>query len=279
MNQRGFDRIAEDFLADGPTVLADRVFDAALDEVHLTRQRRVVWRTRWRFPDMSTFSKFAVAAVVVIAVGYLGLTFLRPSGTGTGGGPTAVPSPSAPVAPTPTLTPTPGPTATPAPVQTAPPLTGTFTSQRHGYVISYPDGWSAKPASAPWTAGVVDFFNEGSDLLAPGEPGNPFLALASQPLGDRTRAEWEADVWQILLDDDPGTGGCSSAAEPITIDGAPGLTACNVAMVTDGGRGYLVMLWVSGDEPALAELYDEAWFASVLATMDLQPANAIDSAG
>lgn len=274
MNHRGFDRIAEDFLADGPTVLADRVFAAALDEVHLTRQRRVVWRTRWRFPNMSTFSKFAVAAVVVIAVGYLGLTFLGPSGTGTGGGPSAVPS--ATVAPT--ATPTPTPTPTPSPVPTAPPLTGQFTSPSHGYAISYPEGWSPRPASAPWTSGVVDFFNEGSDLLAPGDPGNPFLALASQPLGDRTRVEWEADVWQILVDDDPGTAVCSSAAEPITIDGAPGISACNTALVTDGGRGYVVMLWLSSDDPRDAEVYDDAWFASVLSTMELHPEDAIDAA-
>ncbi len=101
MSERGFDRIAEAFMADGPTVLADRVFDAAFDEVHLTRQRRRLWRVPWRFSIMNTFAKVAlVAAVGVIAIGYLGMTVLGP-----GGAPSPVPSPT--VAPTPTPEPDP----------------------------------------------------------------------------------------------------------------------------------------------------------------------------
>ena len=271
MNERGFDRIAEAYLADGPTVLADRVFDAAFAEVHLTRQRRVLWRVPWRFPNMNSFAKFAVAAVAVIAVGLVGLSFLRPVGNGGVGAPSAVASPT--VAPTPTPTPTPS----PVPVPTAPPLTGQFTSPSHGYTIGYPEGWSTKPATAPWTSGVVDYFNAGSDLLAPGDPGHAFVALASQPLGDRTRAEWEADAWQILIDDDPVNEGCASSAEPITIDGAPGLSACNAVVVSDGGRGYLVMLWTPGDAAWIEEVYDDAWLRSVVATMELQPDDATDA--
>ena len=275
MNERGFDRIAEAYLADGPTVLADRVFDAALGEVHLTRQRRRLWRTPWRFSDMNTFAKVAVAAVAVIAVGFLGMTFLQPGGNGGVGAPSPTPSPT--VAPTPSLTPTP--TAIPTPDPTAPPLTGQFTSPSHGYTIGLPEGWSTRPATAPWTAGIVDFFNEGSDLLYPGtleSPGAVFLALASQPLGDRTRAEFEADVWQIMVEDDPGAATCSASAEPITIDGAPGVMGCSAAIVTDGGRGYVVMRWTTGDAPWIEDVYDDAWLASVLATMELQPEDAVD---
>jgi hypothetical protein len=276
MTERSFDRIADAFLADGPVVLPDRVFDAAFEEVHRTRQRRALVRVPWRFPTMNTFAKLAVAAVAVIAIGVLGLTFLPPGGSGVGGAPAATPSATATATAAPTATAVP--TPTPAPAPTGPPLTGQFTSERHGFSISYPEGWSTRPATGPWTTGVVDFFNEGSDLLQPGDPGNPFVALASQPLGDRTREEWEADVWQILIDDDPGTASCASSAEPITIDGAMGITACNTALVTDGGRGYAVMLWVSSDAPSVAEVYDEAWFASVLATMELRPEDAVDTA-
>lgn len=265
MNEREFDRIAEDFLADGPTVLADRVFDAALDEVHLTRQRRGLRRARWRFPNMNTYAKFAVAGVVVIAVGFLGLTLLRPAGTGIGGPPAATPSPVA------TATPTTGPTA--------PPLTGRFTSERHGFSIAYPETWSARPATTAWISGLVDFTQDSGDLLyEPSNPGNIWLALASQPLGDRTAAQWEADVRQFLVDDDPETATCSSAAVPITIDGAPGTIACNLALVTAGGRGYYVLLYVSGDDPGDAQVYDAAWFASVLASMELNPEDAVDGA-
>lgn len=273
MSERAFDRIAEAYLADGPTVLADRVLDAALDEVHLTRQRRVLVRVPWRFPNMNTFAKFAVAAVAVIAVGFVGLTFLGPDGTSSGGAPSA--APSATVAPTPDPTPTP--TPVPTPVPTAPPLTGQFTSDLHGYSIAYPETWSTRPATMPWTSGFVDFGHDGGDILYdPIREARLFLALASQPLGDRTRAEWEAEVWQMLVGDDPASD-CATSAEPITIDGAAGVICGNVALVTEGGRGYFVLLYTSGDEVWIGEVYDDEMFASILATMELQPEDAVDA--
>lgn len=272
MNDRPFDRITDAFLASGPVVLPDRVLDAAFEEVHRTRQRRVLWRAPWRFPIMNTFAKFAVAAVAVIAVGYLGLTLLGPDNGGPGVAPSATPSPSATIAPT--AVPTPSPSLAP----TAPPLTGQFTSDIHGFTISFPEGWLTRPATTAWTQGFLDFGHEGGDLLyEPSNPGNIWLAVASQPLGDRTPAEWEADVWQYLIDDDPDAAGCASEAQPITIDGASGIIACAVVLVTDGGRGYLIGLYVSGDDPRDAEVYDDAWFASVLATMELHPEDAVDA--
>lgn len=268
MTDRSFDRIADAFLADGPDVLPDRVLDAAFEEVHRTRQRRVLVRVPRRFPIMNTFAKLAVAAVAVIAVGVLGLTFLGPPGEGgVGGASGSTPSPTV----APTATPVPTPTPTPAP--TAPPLTGQFTSERHGYSIAVPETWSTRPATAPWTTEYVDYFSESSDLLL-GEHG--FLALASQPLGDRTPAEWQADVWQILIDDDPATAGCSSEAEPITIDDASGVFACNLALVTSGGRGYWIRDFLE-DDPPWGSVYDRAYFESILATMTLNPEDAVDS--
>jgi hypothetical protein len=274
MNERGFDRMAEAYLADGPTVLADRVLDAALGEVHVTRQQRARWRAPWRFPDMSTFAKVAVAAVAVIAVGLVGMTFLQPGGNGGVGAPSAAPSPT--VVPTAPPDPTDAVTSS---APTAPPLTGAFTSPSHGYTISYPDTWETRPATAPWTTQWVDWFNESGDLLHDaGAPGALFLSLASQPLGDRTRAEWEADVDEILAVDDPAGPPCSSAAAQITIDGAPGIRCGKVALVTEGGRGYWIMLYTSNDGPWLGEANEVAWFESVLATMELHPEDAVDAA-
>jgi hypothetical protein len=271
MTERSFDRIADAFLADGPVVLPDRVLDAAFAEVHRTRQRRVLVRVPRRFPIMNTFAKLAVAAVAVIALGVLGLNVLGPKEGGVGGTPAASPSPTV----APTATPAPTPTGTPDP--TAPLLTGQFTSDSHGYSISYPATWSTRPATTPWTSGLVDFGHEGGDVVYdPILIDHLFLALASQPLGDRTRAEWEADVWQLLVDDDPASD-CSLTAEPITIDGVAGVICSNVALVTGGGRGYFVALYASGDEPWLTKVYDHAWFASVLATMKLQPEDAVDA--
>jgi hypothetical protein len=268
MNERGFDRIAEAYLADGPTVLADRVLDAALDEVHLTRQRHVLVRVPWRFPNMNTFSKVAVAAVAVIAVGFVGLTFLGSGGTGVGGAPSASPSPTL----------TPAPSASPIADQTAPPLTGQFTSASHGFSIAYPETWSTRPATAPWISGFVDFSQESGDILYhPELEGNLWLAVASQPLGDRTPAEFEADVWQMLVADDPASD-CAATAQPTTIDGAAGVICPQVALVTKDGRGYFIVLYTSGDEAWIGDVHDDAWFASVLATMKLDPASAVDTA-
>ena len=268
MNERSFDRIAEAYLADGPTVIADRVLDAALDEVHLTRQRRSSWRAPWRVPIMNSYAKIAVAAVAVIAVGLLGLNVLGPGNSGVGA-PTTAPS----VSPAPT----PSPTATPSGEVNVPPLTGQFTSPTHGYTISYPEGWTTRPATAPWITGVVDYFNDGADLLQPGNPGSPFVALASQPLGDKSSAEWEADIWQMLIDDDAGTAECRSNAVPITVDGAAGVKGCDIVLVTDGGRGYAVMLWISSGTTGFAAASDRALYDSILATMQLQPEDAVDT--
>ena len=86
-----------------------------------------------------------------------------------------------------------------------------------------------------------------------------FIALASQPLAGKSGRP---------------VGGRRLAAgrlrhvEPVTIDGATGLTGveCNVAAVAVDGRGYLVALYTSPDEAWLGEVYDRAWFEQLLAT-------------
>jgi hypothetical protein len=59
------DRITAAFLRDGPTQLADRVLEAALDDVNQTRQRRRP-SAPWRNLRMSTFRIAAVVAVLVV---------------------------------------------------------------------------------------------------------------------------------------------------------------------------------------------------------------------
>ena len=101
--------------------------------------------------------------------------------------------------------------------RSAPPLTETFTSERHGITFSYPSGWVARPATEPWTTGAPDFGSTSGDLVyrpGPGE-GNLWISVASQPIGDSTPDEWAAET--LALDD-----GCPTT-EPITVDGAAGL--------------------------------------------------------
>lgn len=272
MTDHSFDRIADAYLAPGPTVLPDRVFDAAFEEVHRTRRRRVLRGLPWRDTTLNSYAKIAIAAVAVVAIGYIGLNLMGSGSTGVG----ASPSPSS--NPSPTASPTVAPPS-PTPGPSTPALTGQFTSDRHGFSISYPVTWSTRAATAPWTGGFIDFTNPSADVIyEPSNAGNLWLAAASQALGSRTPAQFEADVWQALVADDPATAGCAAEATPITIDGVDGVIACQVAVVTSDGRGYYITAYASDDDPSLPVQYDQAWFESVLATLKLDPAAAVDSA-
>ncbi|HYL40688.1 MAG TPA: carboxypeptidase-like regulatory domain-containing protein [Candidatus Binatus sp.] len=111
---RDFDRIASTWLAEGPEVLADRVLDGALREIHRTRQRRRPW-TPWRtfamaFQPTSALARVA-AAIVIGAVALGGAGYLLTPRAGTGGPGPSASQPSIPPA-TPTTAPTAHPTRT-----------------------------------------------------------------------------------------------------------------------------------------------------------------------
>ncbi len=107
-----FDRIADAWLADGPTHLAEGVIDAALDEIHRTRRRG--WaRPTLRNPFETRLHGLGViAAVVVAAVAVAGFARLGQDQRAVLSGPT--PSATTPASPGPTssslamLAPTPG---------------------------------------------------------------------------------------------------------------------------------------------------------------------------
>jgi hypothetical protein len=92
------DRLTAQFLRDGPAELADRVLEAALDEVHVTRQRRRVLAS-WRNLTMSSLSLRIAAIVAVLAVGGFAILTIGRSSTVIA---PATPAPSF-VAPTPGL--------------------------------------------------------------------------------------------------------------------------------------------------------------------------------
>jgi hypothetical protein len=138
-----FDRQASAWLADGPTELADRVLDAALREVHLTKQRHR-FSMPWRTPLMSSSMRAAAAIGIVTIVG-LGLVAFNSGTPGVGSG---TPSPTA--SPTAVPSDSPSPAATVAPSPTQPPVS--FTSPLYGYTVSWPSGggWNVTPATVPW---------------------------------------------------------------------------------------------------------------------------------
>jgi hypothetical protein len=139
-------------------------------------------------------------------------------------------------------------------------LTQIFSSPLHGYSVSYPEGWTSRAATEPWTASTFpqNFFDPQVDVLHdPTLESDLFLILASQPIGDSTPEDWVAE--QLATPDQ----GCDTT-EPITVDGGIGQIGCTLAVVTSAGRGYWIQLYTGDAAPAI---YDRAWFEEVLATV------------
>lgn len=202
---------------------------------------------------MKTYSKFAA----LIAIGALGLAACGSAASPPAGdGQTTTPSVSPRSSASPSV------------------ATDAFTSERHGFSISYPAGWVERPATEPWTKDVTDFMSPAGDIIHdPVREANLWIAVASQPIGSSTPEAWVAE--KLAFDD-----GCETS-EPIAVDGATGLIGtddCTRAAVTIDGRGYFFWLYTSGDEASLSDTYDRAWFEDLLATVQLQPEAAVDVA-
>lgn len=262
------ERQLNDFLREGPEELPYQSFDAVRDRTEMTRQRVVIGP--WRLPEMNKFVTMGLGAAAVVVLVFVGAQLFGSPGGGTGGpggGPSVTPVPTA--TPTPATTPVPSPSAA-----AAPPLTQSFTSELHGYSMSYPDGWDAQAATDPWTDRTFapNFEEAVADLLYdPALTSGLFLTVASQSIGDAAPEDWAAE--QMASEE-----GCASS-EPITVDGAVGLIGaddCHVAVVTTAGRGYWIQLYTSDDDPAAVAPFDTAWFEEVLATVQLQPEDAVD---
>jgi hypothetical protein len=259
--ERDVTRIVRSWLHEDAHEDADRILNVVLDEIDTTPQRRAGWLAR-RFPPMnSTPLRLGIAAVVVALAVFLGINYFSDANTG---GPSSTPEPTA------TVEPSPSPPASP------PPLTQTFTSTLHGISLSYPEGWTARAATEPWTdclycTGVLS--HPQIDLLhRPPDDDGLFLRIASQPIGESAPEDWVAA--QMASDER-----CTTT-EPIIVDGATGLSGgdtCLVAVVTTAGRGYHIDLWMSPDDRDLVAQYDRAWFEEVLATVQLHPEDAVDS--
>jgi hypothetical protein len=232
-------RVAAFYATEAPRRAPDRVLEQALATINTTRQRRELVLVPWRLPTMNSYAKLAVAAVVVLAAGALGLALLRPGPGPSVGGPVPLPSAS-------------------------PALTATFTSTIHGLSIAYPGNWTTVPATGPDPSAEPGFLNPAADWLHdPRLRDHLMIVLDSTALEGRT-----GETWAGALFDDPDLG-CADEREPITVDGAPGLICDTLALTWVGDRGYAIRLYVSDDDPEVGELYDRAWFEAVLATVEL----------
>jgi hypothetical protein len=275
---RDFDRITSGWLAEGPTELADRVLDAALDEVHLTNQRRRS-PAPWRIDTMSMPIRLAAGIAVIAVLGVAGIALLnRGPAIGNSPGPTpsaspiASPSEGAPATQTPRPSPTPiDPTAwTP------------FTSARHGYSARYPGDWALTPATAPATladltgavAAVFDHFKTS------GAPADEFLGVSTKLPSGMSEADWIAAYRQPVVD----TYGASCFPppdqwKPVTVDGHIGglYVGCNYVEATTfvDGRAYIFTLGRPLGFPATAATED--LLRAFLSTVTVDPAAADDT--
>jgi hypothetical protein len=256
--------IADVYHAEAPHRAPDWVLANALETIESTPQRRVLIRVPWRFPDMNnTFAKVAIAAVVVLAIGVVGLNLLRPSASsGVGAQPSA--SPSA----------TPSPSPSPSPASSASQAMSTFTSTIHGLSIDYPADWLTDPATAPAKAPGLNFGSPDVDYLYDGvHQGDLFLAMASQPLAGKAPNAWVTDFL------DSFDGGCTGPRVSIVVAGTTGiLCASDLFATADSKRGYFVRSYTGSDLTSAEEaFYSEDWFRSVLATLQLHPDDARDT--
>ena len=74
-----------------------------------------------------------------------------------------------------------------ATVQLTPPLAQTFTSPLNGFSVSYPEGWTARAATEPWTddlSGPATVDPHRDLLQDPVLIDHLFLWIASQPIGE-----------------------------------------------------------------------------------------------
>jgi hypothetical protein len=125
------------YLADGMSVLPDRVVDAVLDEVHRTRQRAVLGP--WRTSRMNSALKLAIAAAAVIVVALAGFTLLPRNQSGVGG--TSSPSSTPPGEPA-------SPAASPLSKAFEMTVNGSEKAVPRNLTVQLPDGWS----NAVWWA-------------------------------------------------------------------------------------------------------------------------------
>jgi hypothetical protein len=246
---RDFDRIAGAWLAEGPSELADRVLDAALDEVHLTHQRRHL-RVPWRTPTLNTPLRLAAAIAIIAVVGYAGLTFLNPRG----GGPGALTSPTPPPTATPEPSPTPAPTADLLDTATW----TTYVSDRYGFSIAHPANWEERPSDHVWTMATdgADWLNTGAEVFVDPTPDKGIrVSTFSVAVGPGTAV----DAWLQTYCETSGNTPCTNVearSAAVTMDGHPGFRPAfnqdTQAFFLVDSRVYGVSIWYPPTDPALS---------------------------
>jgi hypothetical protein len=259
MTENDFDRTAQLWLEDGPTVMSDRALQAALDEIHVTRQRRAWWPARRSF-QMSPSFRLAIGAAAVLAVAFIAINLL-PGRTSVGNQPTAVPPSAAPPSVAPS---TASPAAlTPIPLPLFPEVLvasakGTYLAGDPFQIpmtVTMPAGWQGN-VGGPYAA----YFDKATGQ----SPGIAFT-ISQTFYSDPCKGEG-------LLDPQPGPTVDDLAA---TLAALPGLNATTPTAVTVDGHPAKQLTLTAPDSIAACSLTDGAlvlWQLPLGATFTLEAA-------
>jgi hypothetical protein len=233
------DRVLEDWLAEGPSRLPDRVIRATVDQLDDIQQRRLWWLPRSERMNRILLPVTGVAAALIVAV--VGLVSLY--GTPGPGGPSGT----------------------------------SYTSDRHAYTVVLPDGWTREELPGTWSLG--EFFDpntdSGLDYFERLEPkhGPPlYVYLSSQPIP----AGMNFDQWAATHDTATSEAqpcfeqvGIFERVDVDTEVGRLGVHRCEnfggplgdawttiQVLVAHGGRGYAIYLWPVWTGPAMPPVDD-----------------------
>jgi hypothetical protein len=221
------DRVLEDWLAEGPDRLPDRVVQSTVAQLDDIKQRKSSWLPGSNRMYRLILPATGFAAAIVIAAVALTSSFRGPSV----GGPQGTP----------------------------------FTSNRHAYTIIMPDGWTVEEQPGTWALGTffdattssgVDYF----ERLDRDKGARRNLYLASQPIP----AGMSVDEWIATHDDaNDRQHPCFDLVATFptaTVDGEParqqahhcetffgdgddGALTGIQTLVSHNGRGYAIYLW------------------------------------
>ena len=248
-SEQDVDRFLEDWFAQGPSRLPDRVISETVEHLdHIKRRRYLLPPGRERMTRLLIAGTGLAAALIAAVVGFATLT-----GGDDIGGPGGV----------------------------------TFTSDRHGYSVFLPDGWTVGEQPGTWEVGLffdansagVDYYQRLDRDL--GAPLNLYLASQPIPTG-MTFDEWAtthdeandqahpcfdlvATYPEVTVDGEPARQQAQHC-ETFFGEGDDGALTGIQTLVAHNGRGYAIYVWPEDTGvamPPLSTLQAEAqaWLA------------------
>lgn len=213
---------------------------------------------------MNTLLRAAIAASLVVGVGFVAINVLprQSDGSGVGGQPTA----SAFASPSPSASPPPS----QAPAVGIPKLTETFVSAINGFSVQYPEDPAIEPATVVWNpGGIVDQNNANFDFVHTQQFGS-FRGSSTEVPDGVGVDDW---VDQTVVHWQPGSCGARRSEQlAVTIDGQPG-------RIWEGCPNEIEATVVVGERLYLFTLFGEtgvsrAVFDAYASTIRLHPEDA-----